>query len=62
VEGVRAAEAMQKTWSSLAGRVDPRRHEEVADRLAIQAADAAKWRDHILQYFQSINKLPISGE
>jgi alpha-glucuronidase len=61
-EGARAAEAMQATWLSLAGRIDPQRHKEVADRLAIQVADAAKWRDHILQYFQSINMLPIASK
>ena len=40
--------------------IDPQRHKEVADRLAIQVADAAKWRDQILQYFQTFNKLPIN--
>jgi alpha-glucuronidase len=59
VEGVRGVEAMQLTWQSLAGRIDSQRHKEVADRLAIQVADAAKWRDHILQYFQGINKLAL---
>jgi alpha-glucuronidase len=58
-EGARAADAMQATWHSLAGKIDPQRHKEVADRLAIQVADAAKWRDHILQYFQTFSKLPI---
>ena len=33
--------------------------EEVADRLAIQVADAAKWRDHILKYFQGFSGLPV---
>ena len=36
---------MQTTWQSLAGQIDPQRHKEVADRLAIQVADAAKWSD-----------------
>jgi alpha-glucuronidase len=31
----------------------------VADRLAIQVADAAKWRDHILEYFQGFSKRPF---
>ena len=30
------------------------------DRLEIQVTDAAKWRDHILQYFQQYSKMPIS--
>ncbi len=37
----------------------PQRHKEVADRLAIQVADAAKWSDQILKYFQGFSKLPI---
>jgi alpha-glucuronidase len=60
-DGARQAAAMQATWQSLAGKIDPQRHKEVADRLAIQVADAAKWRDQILQYFQGFNKKPISS-
>lgn len=59
-EGARQAVAMQATWQSLAGQIDPQRHKEVADRLAIQVEDAAKWRDQILQYFQGFSKLPIT--
>jgi alpha-glucuronidase len=58
-DGVRQAEAMQATWQSLATQIDPQRHKEVAARLAIQVADAAKWRDHILKYFQGFSGLPI---
>ena len=58
-EGARQAAALQTTWQSLAGHIDARRHKEVADRLAIQVTDAARWRDHILQYFQTISKRPI---
>ena len=60
-EGARQAAAMQTTWQSLAGQIDPQRHKEVADRLAIQVADAAKWRDQILQYFQGFSKRPINN-
>jgi alpha-glucuronidase len=52
--------AMQATWASLAGRVDARRHKEVADRLEVQVADAMQWRDHILGYFQQFSKMPIT--
>ena len=58
-EGVRQAETMQATWQSLAGRIDPHRHKEVADRLAIQVSDATRWRDRILQYFQRFSGMPI---
>ena len=60
-EGARQAEAMQKTWASLADRIDPQRHKEVADRLTIQVSDAKLWRDQILQYFQQFSKQPIVG-
>jgi alpha-glucuronidase len=50
---------MQSTWQSLTGQVDAQRHREVAERMAIQAADAAKWSDEILKYFQTFSKLPI---
>ncbi|HZQ47403.1 MAG TPA: alpha-glucuronidase, partial [Verrucomicrobiae bacterium] len=57
--GVRAAAAMQQTWKSLEGKVDAQRHKEVADRLAVQVADSAAWRQHILNYFAQFSKRPI---
>jgi alpha-glucuronidase len=60
--GAEQASEMQGTWQSLAGRIDSRRHKEVADRLAIQVADSAKWRDHILQYFQQFSNIPITPQ
>jgi len=60
-QGARQAEAMQKTWASLADRVDPQRHKEVADRVTIQVNDAKAWRDQILQYFQQFSGQPIAG-
>lgn len=59
--GARQAAAMQATWASLEGKIDPQRHKEVAERLAIQVADAARWRDHVLRYFQRFSKQPIVG-
>ena len=58
-QGAEQAAAMQTTWQSLGRRIDPQRHKEVADRLAIQVADAAAWRDQILQYFQGFSNRPI---
>jgi alpha-glucuronidase len=59
-EGARQAAAMQSTWQSLAGKIDSRRHREVSDRLAIQVADSAKWRDQILEYFGRFSGKPVS--
>jgi alpha-glucuronidase len=58
-EGARQAAAMQKTWQALADKIDARRHKEVAERLAIQVADSAKWRDEILEYFGRFSKRPV---
>jgi alpha-glucuronidase len=57
--GARDAAALRQSWETLAGRIDARRPREVSDRLAIQVADAAKWRDQILGYFQNFSKMPI---
>jgi alpha-glucuronidase len=58
-EGTKGAEAMQATWQMLAGKIDSRRHKEVAERLAIQVADANEWREAILKYFAGFSKRPI---
>lgn len=58
-QGARDAAALQATWRSLENRIDPRRHREVAERLAIQVADAAKWRDQILEYFARFSRRPV---
>jgi len=58
-EGAKQAAMLQMTWLSLDGKVDSRRHREVAERLAIQVADSAKWRDQILEYFARFSKQPV---
>jgi alpha-glucuronidase len=57
--GVNQAAVLQQTWQALAGNIDSRRHREVADRLAIQVADSAKWRGQILEYFSRFSKRPV---
>ena len=59
-EGAEQAAGLQRTWQSLAGKIDPRRHREVAERLAVQVADSAKWRDQIVEYFARFSKRPVS--
>jgi len=58
-EGVKGAIMLQKTWASLAGEIDPRRHTEVAQRLVIQVNDAKKWRNQILEYFSRFSKRAV---
>jgi alpha-glucuronidase len=57
--GVKQAAAMQATWQGLADNIDPQRHQEVADKLAIQVKDSALWRQQILDYFATFSKMPI---
>jgi alpha-glucuronidase len=58
-QGTEQAAALQKTWQSLGGKIDARRHREVAARLAIQVEDSAKWRDQILEFFGRFGKRSI---
>lgn len=60
-QGAQQATALQQTWHSLEGKIDARRHREVAERLAVQVADAAKWRDQILEYFGRFSKTPVTS-
>jgi alpha-glucuronidase len=60
-QGAAEAAALEGTWSTLAGKIDPARHKHVAQRLAIQTADSAKWRDQILAYFKQFSGMPIEN-
>jgi alpha-glucuronidase len=42
-------------WSA----IDPERHAAVADKLAIQEADAVRWHNACLLYFQTFSKRPF---
>ena len=54
------AAQMEKDWAALKGSVDDERHAAVAAKLAIQAKDAAAWRDKCLTYFAQFSKQPIA--
>ena len=58
-KGTADAEGMQKTWASLAGKVDAARHAAVAARLAVQVTDANAWKGQILAYFQQFSQKTI---
>ena len=57
-DGCERAAAMQSQWLSLKGTIDPDRFQAVADRLALQVADARRWRDRAVKYFQSVSHQP----
>jgi alpha-glucuronidase len=50
---------MQQQWNSLQQFVDPERFRHVQQMLAIQAGEAAWWRDACLLYFQTFSRKPI---
>ncbi|WP_368565246.1 alpha-glucuronidase family glycosyl hydrolase [Pseudoxanthomonas sp. UTMC 1351] len=57
--GVDYVRGMRKTWDGLEGRIDPERHAQVADFLAIQEKEAKWWRDASIAYFQTFSKHPL---
>jgi len=58
-DGAEAAQRMAATWDSLAGKIDPQRHREVAERLKVQVEHAGAWRDQCVAYFQRFSKRPV---
>ena len=61
--GVATVDGMGKTWATLSPYVDPERHAQVADFLAIQRNEAQWWRDASIAYFQTFSGLPLpAGE
>ncbi len=61
--GVSYVDGMGRTWAGLAPYVDPERHAQVADFLAIQRNEAQWWRDASIAYFQTFSGLPLpAGE
>jgi alpha-glucuronidase len=61
--GVATVDGMGTTWATLSPYVDPERHAQVADFLAIQRNEAQWWRDASIAYFQTFSGLPLpAGE
>ncbi len=52
--------AMQQQWNNLQRFVDPERFRHVQQMLAIQASEAAWWRDACLLYFQTFSRKRFS--
>jgi alpha-glucuronidase len=57
--GVDWMRVTRKNWDALAGVIDDQRHNDVAQKLAIQERDAIWWRDAVLLYFQTFAKRPL---
>jgi alpha-glucuronidase len=49
----------RRSWAALADVIDAEAHAAVATRFAIQEADALRWRDACLLYFQTFSKRPF---
>lgn len=57
--GVAAVAAMQAQWEALRPKIDARRWNDTAQRLAQQRAEAQWWRDACLAYFQHVSGLAL---
>jgi alpha-glucuronidase len=57
-DGADGAQRLLDTWLSLAGHVDPVRFAQVRDRLELQVANAARWRDVVNSYFLRKSGVP----
>lgn len=57
--GLAGVDAMAMQWDSLSGRIDERRHGEVAALLKVQQDEARWWRDASIAYFQSVSRRPL---
>jgi alpha-glucuronidase len=57
--GVESVRRMQAAWETLRGKVDPERHAQVRDFLAIQEQEARWWRDAGVLYFQTFSARPV---
>jgi alpha-glucuronidase len=57
--GVDSVRWMQRTWSSLEGKVDADRFNQVRMLLSIQEKEAVWWRNACLLYFQKFSRQPI---
>ena len=57
--GVDSVRWMQRTWSSLSGKIDADRQEQVRMLLTMQEKEAVIWRNSCVLYFQTFSKRPI---
>jgi alpha-glucuronidase len=55
-DGAVRAEAMRAAWEALAANVDAERHCAVAEKLSIQASDAAEWANKCIAYFDQVRR------
>lgn len=60
--GVEEVRRMQKTWSSIEGKIDQERFEHVKALLKIQEKDAVRWRDSCVLYFQTFSEQEIPAQ
>lgn len=60
--GVQQVRRMQADWRRVAAQVDARRHDDVAQHLAQQLAEAQWWRDACIAYFQAVSGLPLPAD
>ena len=57
-EGAEAADGYVREWTSLRGRIDDRRYQEVMAQLEYQAGQAVVWRDAVSNWFWKASGIP----
>ncbi|MCJ8208599.1 alpha-glucuronidase [Mucilaginibacter sp. RS28] len=58
-EGADSVKHMQQVWNSVQPYVDPELHDEVKQLMAVQYAEAIRWRNSCVLYFQTFSRKPI---
>jgi alpha-glucuronidase len=61
-QGVDSVQSMQNTWTSLTGKIDDERFNQVEMLLSQQYEEATIWRDACVLYFQTFSKRPIPAD
>jgi alpha-glucuronidase len=57
--GVDSVRSMRREWETVKPAIDSERFAQTQDFLRIQEREAMWWRDAVMQYFQTVSKLPI---
>jgi alpha-glucuronidase len=61
-QGVDSVQSMQNTWTSLKGKIDDERFNQVEMLLSQQYEEATIWRNACVLYFQTFSKRPIPAD
>ena len=60
-EGVGFARSLENQWTAVRSAIDDERYRAVEKKIAVQAREAAAWRDTCLAYFSRFSRRPVTG-